>query len=173
MSRKFFQRYMPDPHAIRHNRNLRIFGSLLHDANLWHLNRRSISNAFAVGLFFAWWPVPFQMILAAAGAILFRANLPISIGLVWITNPFTMPPMFYFAYLLGAWILGTPEMAFDFEPTWAWLSTGLLHIWKPFLTGCLVMGVSSALLGYFGVRLSWRYSVIKRRNQRRYRYLKP
>ncbi len=173
MSRKFFQRYMPDPHSIRHNRNLRIFGSLLHDTNLWHLNRRSIANAFAIGLFFAWWPVPFQMVLAAAGAILVRANLPVSVSLVWITNPLTMPPMFYFAYLLGTWMLGTPEMAFDFEPTLDWLTSGLLHIWKPFLAGCLALAVSSALVGYYAVRLGWRYSVVKRRNQRRYRYLKP
>lgn len=173
MPRKFFQRYMPDPHAIRRNRNLRIFGSLLHDPNLWHLNRRSVASAFAVGLFFAWWPVPFQMLLAAAGAILFRANLPISVGLVWVTNPLTMPPMFYFAYVLGAWLLDTPEMAFHFEPTVEWLTTGLQHIWKPFLTGCLVMAVVSALVSYFAVSMSWRYSIIKRRHRRRYRYLKP
>jgi len=171
MPRKFFKRYMPDPHKIRHNKSLRMFGDFLHEPNLWHLNRRSVANAFAVGLFFAWWPVPFQMILSAAGAILFRANLPISAGLVWITNPVTMPAMFYFAYVVGAWLVGAPERAFEFEPSKEWLASELLNIWKPFITGCLSLATVSAIIGYFSIHLSWRYSVMKRHNRRRYRYL--
>lgn len=171
MPRKFFKRYMPDPHKIRQNNSLRLFGNLLHEPNLWHLNRRSIANAFAVGLFFAWWPVPFQMILAAAGAIVLRANLPISVGLVWVTNPFTMPAMFYFAYLVGIWLVGAPERAFEFQPTMEWVASELMVIWKPFLSGCLSLAIVSAIIGYFAITLSWRYSVMKRHNQRRYRYL--
>jgi uncharacterized protein (DUF2062 family) len=49
-----------------------------------------------VGLFCAFIPVPFQMLLAAPSAIIFSANLPVSIALVWITNPITMPPIFFF-----------------------------------------------------------------------------
>jgi uncharacterized protein (DUF2062 family) len=37
-----------------------------------------------VGLFCAFIPVPFQMLLAAPSAIIFSANLPVSIALVWI-----------------------------------------------------------------------------------------
>jgi len=55
----------------------------------------------AVGLFCAFVPLPIQMLLAAAAAIIFRVNLPISVGLVWITNPVTIPPMFYFCYKVG------------------------------------------------------------------------
>ena len=99
MAKKTIQRFLPDPNKIRHHKSLKIFGRLLQDANLWHLNRRSARGAFAVGLFFAFIPVPFQMVLAAAGAILFRVNLPISVALVWLTNPLTMPPIFYGAAL--------------------------------------------------------------------------
>ena len=56
---------------------LSIFGSILHDANLWHLNRRSASGAFGIGLFFAFWPFPFQMILVVMMAIPLRVNIPL------------------------------------------------------------------------------------------------
>lgn len=163
MPRKFFKKYMPDPHEIRSNRVLGLFGNLLNDPDLWHMNRRSIAKAFLVGLFFAWWPVPFQMVLAAGGAILIRSNLPMSVALVWITNPLTMPPMFYFAYLIGTWIIGVPEAPFSIELSMDWLLNGLAAVWKPFLTGCLVLGVISSIAGYFGINYLWRHLVMKRR----------
>lgn len=169
MPRKFFKKYMPSPHAIKNSKTLRVFGTLLHEPNLWHLNRRSVAAAFAVGLFFAWWPVPMQMALAAGGAIVFRANLPISTGLVWVSNPITMPPMFYFAYLVGTWIVGVPESAFEFEASTRWLLHEMRLIWKPFLTGCFTLAVVSAVLGYISIELSWRYSIMKRQDKRRLR----
>jgi uncharacterized protein (DUF2062 family) len=166
MPRKFLKKFMPDPHKIKNNKTLSIFGNLLHSPNLWHMNRRSVAKAFLVGLFFAWWPVPFQMILAAGTSILVRSNLPISVGLVWITNPITMPFMFYLAYVVGTWIMGVPEMHFEMELSIEWLMNEMVVIWKPFLTGCFVLGVISSLAGYFGINLAWRYSVIKKRAER-------
>lgn len=163
MPRKFLKKYMPDPHEIKNNKTLSIFGSLLHSPNLWHMNRRSVARAFLVGLFYAWWPVPFQMILAAGTAIVVRSNLPISVGLVWITNPFTMPFMFYFAYVVGTWIIGVPATHFEMELSIDWLMNEMVIIWKPFLTGCFVLGVISSLVGYFGINWAWCRSVRMKR----------
>ena len=165
MPRKFLKKFMPNPHEIKNNKILGIFGSLLHDPNLWHMNRRSIAGAFMVGLFFAWWPVPFQMALAAGGAILLRTNLPMSVGLVWITNPLTMAPMFYFAYVVGTWIIDVPEVPFAMELSMDWLMSELSVIWKPFLTGCLILGVISSAAGYFGMSYVWAHLVMKRRKE--------
>jgi uncharacterized protein len=104
MPRRLFKRYMPSPDSIKGNKSLRFLGTLIHDPNLWHLNRHSVARAMAVGLFWAMIPMPMQMLAAAAVAIALRANLPISIGLVWLTNPITMPPVFYCSYKLGAWL---------------------------------------------------------------------
>lgn len=160
MPKKFIKRYMPHPDKVRKHKHLRIFGKLLHDPNLLHLNRRSVSGAFAVGFFFMWMPVPFQMLLAAAAAIIFRVNIVISVPLVWISNPLTMPPMFYFAYRLGTWILGTPAGDFKIELSMEWLSTSLSQYGLAFILGCLVMAVSSSVIGYITMRLLWRWHVV-------------
>ncbi|HHH47740.1 MAG TPA: DUF2062 domain-containing protein [Gammaproteobacteria bacterium] len=156
MPRRIIKRYLPDPHKIRDHKHLRCLGPLLHDPNILHLNRHSVSGAFAVGLFFAFWPVPFQMVLAAIGAIIARVNLPISVALVWITNPLTIPPMFYFAYLVGTWILGTPPVGGEFEFTAERIGQELSAIWKPLLLGSFVCGTVSATIGYFSIQIIWR-----------------
>ena len=104
------------------------------------------------------------MVLSAGAAILLRTNLPLSVVLVWITNPATIPPMFYFAYLVGTWIIGAPVDTFSFELTFNWLFNELSAIWKPFLVGCFTMATISGLTGYLTIQGIWRYVVLKRRS---------
>lgn len=144
---------------MRSERSLRLFGRVLHNANLWHLNRYSVAWAVSVGLFMAFVPVPFQMVLAAAAAILIGCNLPVAVVMVWFSNPITMPPLFYAAYKLGAGILGEPPQRVSFEMSFEWLLTRLDDIWQPLLLGCLIMGVTAALIGHAAVRLIWRIHV--------------
>ena len=169
MARKTIKRLMPDPEKIKKHKHLRHLGSRLHDANLWHLNRRTASGAFAVGIFFAWMPVPMQMLLAAFCAVFFRVNLPLSVVLVWISNPITMPPMFYGAYLLGAKMMGLEAQAFSFELSISWLVSSISTIGPPFLLGCLVLCSISSAIGYGFIRIVWRLSVIKAMKERRQR----
>jgi len=161
MPKKLIKRLMPDHQTIKNNKHLQIFGSLLHNANLWHLNRRSVSKAFAVGLFFAFMPVPFQMVLAAGFAIIVHANLPLSIALVWITNPLTMPAIFYFCYLVGTWVIGVPTKHFAFEASWQWLVESVSTIGPAFIIGCGLLATLFSILGYLTINLFWRYSVAK------------
>lgn len=166
MPRKFFKRFMPSHTEIREHRYLKVFGKALHEPNLWHINRRSMAGAFGVGLFCAWVPIPFQMVLSAGAAILFRTNLPLSVVLVWITNPLTIPPMFYFAYIVGTWIVGAPVNDFSFELSFDWLMNELTAVWKPFLTGCFTLATISSVVGYFSVSQIWTYAVLKQRSKR-------
>jgi len=160
---------MPDHQEIRDHRHLKFLGTLLHDRNLWHLNRHAVAGACFVGLFVGLIPIPFQMVLAALFAITFQVNLPIAVGLVWITNPLTMPPIFYFAYRVGCWILGQPVGDFNIELSNEWLMTGLSTIWQPLILGSTILGITCGLLGYFGMHILWRRMVIlkwKRRGLR-------
>jgi uncharacterized protein (DUF2062 family) len=169
MPRKIIKRWMPDHQTIKNNKHLQIFGDFLHHSNLWHFNRRSVSKGFAVGLFFAFVPVPFQMFLAAGIAIIVHANLPLSITLVWITNPFTMPAIFYFCYVTGAWALGVPPGSFNFEASWQWIVDSISTIGPAFILGCAILAMAFSLLGYFSIQVLWRYSVLKEWSKRKLR----
>ncbi len=152
---------MPDHHTIKTNKYLQVFGELLHNGNLWHLNRHSVAKAFAVGLFCAFIPIPFQMILAAGIAIIVHANLPLAVALVWVTNPVTIPVIFYACYVVGTWVLGTPKQEFAFDASWQWVVDSLSTIGPAFLLGCGIMATLAATIAYFSIQTLWRYSVVK------------
>ena len=167
MARKLIQRYMPDAKSIKESRHLRFFlGSALHDANLWHLNRRSVANAFFVGVFCAFIPIPFQMFVAATIAVFVRCNLPLSVALVWITNPVTIPAIFYFTYKIGCYILQVPVNEISVELTIRSVGLELARIWKPLYLGSLTTGMISGCVGYLLIRIYWRWNVIYHWRQR-------
>ncbi len=170
MPRKLIKRFMPDHQKIRDQKCLRFLGTCLHNPSLWHLNRHSVAGAFFIGLLCAFIPIPFQMVLAAVLAIFFQVNIPISVALVWLTNPLTMAPLFYFAYEVGQWILGLPDNEnFNFEPSWQWMSSLLSNSWEPFLLGCLVCGLSFGLIGYCSIHVIWRSQVTYRWRHRHHK----
>ncbi|NYT26924.1 DUF2062 domain-containing protein [Candidatus Thiodubiliella endoseptemdiera] len=162
--KKLFKHYTPSPNELKNHKYLGWLGKHLHASSLWNFNRKSAAKAFAVGLFCAFVPVPFQMLLAAPAAVIFNANLPLSIALVWITNPLTMPPIFYACYKLGAWVLGVgieQDFVMSLEYAWQVFDT----IWQPFLLGCLIVSVTSSVSGYFVIQFIYRYKAYKRANR--------
>ena len=161
MPRRYLRRILPSPRKFREEGTIKVFGRLLHNPNLWHLNRHSVAMAVALGLFTAFVPIPGQTVLAVAGAILFGCNLPIAVVVVFVSNPVTMPPLFFTAYKLGAWLLSETPKMLEFELSLDWLLTSLADVWQPFLLGCLAMGLSCALLGYVAVQIIWRIHVLQ------------
>ena len=105
--RKLLKRYLPDHSAVHGNRWLAMFGSTLLHPRLWHLNRHSAAGAVAVGLFCGLIPGPFQMLGAAICCIVLRVNLPLALLTTLYTNPFTIVPLYFVAYSMGAWVLGS------------------------------------------------------------------
>ena len=172
MPKHLIKKYFPDRDTIRNHKHLQVFGNLLHDANLWHMNRRSVSGAFAAGLFWSMIPIPLQMLAAAACAIIFRVNMPISVALVWLTNPITMPPIFYINYLLGAWLMQSPPLEKGFEVSMEWFTESMHLIWQPLYVGSFVSGIILGVIGYACIRLLWRLHIIARFKEKREKYLK-
>jgi uncharacterized protein len=172
MVRKLLKQYLPTQSEIRKDGCLRMFGRLLHDHNLWHLQRDSVALAVSIGLFLAFVPIPFQMVLAAGAAIVVRCNLPIAVAMVWVSNPLTIPPLFFAAYKVGAVLLDRPTQINEFELSADWVLAELVTIWQPLLLGCLIFGLASATVGNITVRLLWRLHVARRWRERRERRLK-
>ncbi|MCW5588678.1 MAG: DUF2062 domain-containing protein [Legionellales bacterium] len=159
--KKWFKKISPNADSLREHKHLRFLGRLLHDPLLWHFNRRGVAWAFTVGLFCMYLPVPFQMIWAALLAIVIRANVPISVVLVWVTNPITMPPMLYFAYKVGAFLLGLPPSPVQLEFSLEWLMNQLAYIWEPLLLGSVICGLVCGIVGQIIIRVLWRCVVAR------------
>ena len=103
--KKFFKDNLPKPEDIKKYKALGILGESIFEKQLWSINKHTLSRAIAIGLFWGWMPMFFQMIPAAFCAVYFRANLPLSLAGVWVSNPITMPPMMYLGYEFGNIIL--------------------------------------------------------------------
>jgi uncharacterized protein (DUF2062 family) len=180
MPRKFIRRILPSAAEVRANRWVAKFGGWLHHPNLWHLNRDSVAGAVAIGLFAGLLPAPLQMLSAALLAIAFRRNLPVAVLVTLYTNPFTFVPLYLLAFAYGSLILGAGNArapVAPFEMDWGNFldSMGRMVEWTLSLgprlvVGVIALGLTLAVVGYFGVRLGWRaYVVLAWRARRRRR----
>ncbi|MGF1619093.1 MAG: DUF2062 domain-containing protein [Rhodomicrobiaceae bacterium] len=160
-----------DREAILANRWLKRFAHLFAHPTLWHLNRRSVPRALAIG-FFAAFIIPLgQFALAALVAVAMRANVPLAAASTLISNPLTFPPIYFAAYKVGFLLLpvssaeGVGEVAQS-------LGSTLLDVSGPVAVGLLVFAVVSAVLGYVAGAIWWRISLVRRWRRRRPKVLR-
>lgn len=167
--RRYLQSRLPQASALSQRRWIAWFGHRLHDPNLWHFGRRSVARAAGIGLVVAFIPVPIHMFVVVPLAILRGLNLPVLIGAVWVTNPVTWVPIFYFAYRIGVAFTGgdlQTAASLQLSADWASLTHALALIWLPLCVGSLICGVTSGALAYLSVDALWRLAVRKRWRQR-------
>lgn len=165
---------LPTPEKIMESRSLQLFAPHLADARLWQFNRHSLNKAVYIGVLSAFFPLPGQMLLALIGALIFRANVPMALGLTWITNPLTSLPIFYAGYYIGAKLLDVPmislrvigRMIADFS-LWI-LSDGA----NPFVTykgmvsltafclGLTLLAIVTSLICGLAFKGIWRYKTV-------------
>ena len=177
------ERFLPTRDAITQSRMLRWLGPRIHDPLLWHVNRRSVARGVAMGVFFGLMIPIAQIPAAAIASLLLRGNLWIAAVSTLVSNPLTYGPLYYFAYRLGAGVIGarTPanltaddverpmRMIDSLAQAWTWI-TG---IGQPLLLGMLIMAVTGAFIAYWGTQLVWRMRVTaKWRRLRRERRLR-
>ena len=120
-------------------------------------NRKMISRGVVLGVFIAFIPMPMQMAAVLLFMPLFRFNVPIALAMCWLSNPVTMPPMYYIEYELGSFLLGV--RAQPVEMTLGWFQNNLDDIFLPLYFGALIFSIVGSISSYWAVNHFWRSSV--------------
>ncbi len=120
-------------------------------------NRKMVSKGVLIGLFIAFIPMPMQMAAVLAVMPFTRFNVPIALAMCWLSNPFTMPPMYYMEYLTGSFFLGTEVQAV--ELTLEWFSDNIGNIFIPLYVGTAFYSIFGSIAGYWLVNHFWKSSV--------------
>lgn len=113
---------------------------------------RRIAVAFAVGLFLGMSPLlGVHTILALAVAWLFKLNKFVTLMGVFVTNPWTIVPIYSFGTWLGARIIGMDTVL----PSIDWSHITLVSFFEgfrplvtPFFLGTTVLGLVCAVMSY-------------------------
>ena len=169
MPRKLVKRFSQFVHGRRHRWYFSIFGERLTDPHLWRVNRHSITVAFGVGIGVSFIPLPVHLPLVVLAAVWWRLNVAVAVAGSYLVNPFTMVPIYYAAYRVGAAVLRYRPHHFVFHLSSNWLEHGLGPAWKPFLVGCLICGMICGLAGRFILEIIWREATMRRYRARRER----
>jgi len=135
-----------------------------------------IAGGVAVGTFVAFTPtIGLQTLIAVAVAAILRVNKIVCIPLVWITNPFTLVPIYLLCYQLGSFLVGAPSAATPTHPIASiqaiddGTTTGGMELWLhlefwknvanqimrsglELWIGCLVAGTFFSIVTYFVTR---------------------
>ncbi|HUG44978.1 MAG TPA: DUF2062 domain-containing protein [Sphingomicrobium sp.] len=157
---------MKDRQSILRSRWIRPFAHLFGHPSLWHLNRRSVPRALAVGLFAAFILPIGQFILSALVAVPLRANVPLAAAATLVTNPLTVPAIYYAAFRLGDFLLdqGGSREAGDFASS---MGARLLDVSGPTALGLVIFALVGAAAGYLVGSAWWRLKLTKRWRERR------
>ena len=108
--------------------------------------------AFAIGVFIGMSPLlGIHTILGLLAAWLFRLNRLITLVGVFVTNPWTIVPIYSFGTWVGAKLIGLDNLL----PVIDWSHITLIGLFKefrplllPFLIGNTVIGIVSAVVSY-------------------------
>ena len=157
---------MKDREAILRSRWLKPFGHLFAHPSLWHLNRRSVPRALALGLFAAFIVPVGQFALAAFLAVPLRANVPLAAAATLVSNPLTFPPIYFAAYKIGTFLLdhSPGDEADELAKS---LGRTLLDVSGPTALGLVVLAILGAAAGYIAGTAWWRLRLVRRWGDRR------
>lgn len=158
---RFFRKLrkkLPGRDEIEQHSSLKPFSAYWKDKELWALNRHSIALGCAIGVFSAFLPMPFEMVVAVSLAIMLRGNVVFAFSLIWISNPITWVPLYTPCYLLGAKILQLDPIKLS-EMTTLKLNLNLGYHYVALWLGCLIIGSILATTTYLLINSLWRSQV--------------
>jgi uncharacterized protein (DUF2062 family) len=117
-----------------------------------------IAISFAFGVFWGMSPLlGLHTIGAFFSAWLLRLNRFVAVVGVYITNPWTIVPIYSFSLWIGAQLIGMEQILPDLDwknITFTDMMTELSHLILPFCIGTVVVGTVSAVVSYFIIHSS-------------------
>ena len=162
---KKWMRPLPRRSNIHRYPVLKWFSKFAYDRSyLWSFRSRTIVPALFWGVWIAMLPiVGLQMLVVFFLAIIVRANLPIIIALQWISNPFSMGPIYFADYQIGRIFLHLVGIKYErnkllsAEFNWSDFSfsdlKNLLDTFPPMFVGGSVIGISLGVVSVFLYKL--------------------
>ena len=122
-----------------------------------------IALAFSTGVFIGMSPLlGLHTILGVTAAWLFRLNTFAIIAGVYVTNPWTIVPIYAFSTWLGAQCLGIEQLIPNIDwpnGTFSYILSSLENLLVPFLFGTFLVGFITSFISYVII-----YRAIKRGN---------
>lgn len=110
-------------------------------------DRGVMARGVAVGLFVALTPtLGVQTLLMLALCVLFRANFAVAFAVSWISNPFTLGPLYLGYYFLGE--LALSPLILSLSSLWNTDFAGTLLDALYFVSGSLMVALPAAAAGY-------------------------
>ena len=143
-------------------------GERLYSQPIWVFKRKPVAGGLGLGVMLAFVPIPIQMLLCVPLSILLRTNLPAALGAVWLSNPITAAPIFFFAFRVGKWVTNSTDnwRISNANFSVANLAELMDNIWVPLFAGCLICGLVAGITTYLLVILFWRINVTYSRKRK-------
>lgn len=183
---KIARRILPSPATLEKMPGLRWLGRYLEERPwLWVANRRRVALGAALGLGLGVFPVPSQMVIAGAAAVVLRGNVAAAVAATWLTNPFTLVPIWALSIWLGNLVLPGHavkdvavvkhlELVWSQPATW-WpaITDWTMSLGKPLLVGLPLAGVVLGIALYAAIYVGWWALIRFERRRRRSRRASP
>jgi uncharacterized protein (DUF2062 family) len=179
MARRFVRRFLPDRGKLESGLP-RWLSRVLLSPQLWHLNRHSVSRGLAIGMFWAWIPMPMQSIPGVLCAIALRGNVLLTYAACWLSNPFTMVPWVWISYRIGLLVTGAKPMGnmvreirqvigtigehgviSGFRHFWHYVTDNFHVVWV-FGVGSVIFAVLTSGATYLAIQWLWRWNLVRR-----------
>lgn len=164
--REWSARTLPTRESMEQVGWLRPIAHIVLRSDLWRFHRRSVPRGVALGLFIGiFLMIPgLQIIGAVLVSLPFRANVPLAVGMTFLSNPFTTPLILLASIGIGNRLLGLHAdistltvlhaQGADIGAYTRWLFSDAA---PALLAGLGFISVAAGAIGYFLATFLWQW----------------
>jgi uncharacterized protein len=164
--REWSAKYLPTRESIEQIRWLRPVAHVVLRSDLWRFHRRSVPRGVAIGLIVGiFLMIPgLQIIGAVLVSLPFRANVPLAVGMTFLSNPFTTPLILLASLGVGNKLLGLHAdlstlmtLLENHAGVKAYIHWAFSDAAPALVGGLAFISVVAGVLGYFFASFLWQW----------------